>query len=288
MSVRLRQSVFVPPPLYIVASQLGFLAEAGVEVDTTLTRSSEQQRAQLIAGDCDLAVTAIDNLIVWNATGAGVRLVAQLERTTPLHLAGGRQFDTIESLRGAELGVDAVDNGFAVVLRHVLRSHGLAPGDYRLTPVGGVRERYDALLAGDIAATLLGPPLDEFARREGLPILLAVGDELPDYPGQGLVAGPAALASTEPISRYLAALDRSRRWLATAGTADAVDVLVRGGYTEPSARASLNSTPESLTPAALGLRHLYSIRAELGMMPSGAPGADELFDPAPLAAGVPA
>lgn len=287
MTVRLRQSVFVPPPLYVVADQLGFLASAELEIDTTLTRSSEQQRAQLIAGDHDLAVTAIDNLIVWNATGAGIRLLAQLERTTPLHLVGGRDFDTIESLHGAELGVDAVDNGFAVVLRHRLRSHGLTPGDYTLTPVGGVRERYAALLAGDIAATLLGPPLDEFARREGLPVLLAVVDELPDYPGQGLVAGPAGMASAEAISRYLSCLDQARRWLATAESAHAVDVLIRGGYTEPSARTSLRATPDSLTPAPSGLRRLYSIRAELDMMPPGAPGAGELFEPAPLAAGVP-
>lgn len=158
MTVRLRQSVFVPPPLYVVADQRGFLAEAGVEVETTLTRSSDQQRAQLVAGDCDLAVTAIDNLIVWNATGASIRLLAQVERTTPLHLLGRKGFDTITALRGAELGVDAVDNGFAIVLRHLLRSHGLTSDDYTLTPVGGVRERYAALLAGAIAATLLGPP----------------------------------------------------------------------------------------------------------------------------------
>ncbi|MEV4239154.1 MULTISPECIES: ABC transporter substrate-binding protein [unclassified Nocardia] len=284
MTVRLHQSVFVHPPLYVVADQLGFLTEAGVEVDTTLTRSSDQQRAQLVGGDCDLAVTAIDNLIVWNATGAEVRLLAQLERTTPLQLVGRKGFGTIDSLRGAELGVDAVDNGFAVVLRHVLRSHGLNFDDYLLIPVGGVRERYDALLAGDIAATLLGPPLDELARAEGLPVLLAVGDEVPDYPGQGLVAGTAGLASTEAISKYLSCLDRARRWLATAEAGQAIDVLVRGGYTEPSARASLHATPESLTPAPSGLRRLYSIRAELEMMPPGEPGAGELFEPAPLAA----
>ncbi|MFI6366182.1 ABC transporter substrate-binding protein [Nocardia sp. NPDC050630] len=288
MTLRLRQSVFVPPPLCIVASQLGFLTEAGVEVDTTLTRSSEQQRGQLVGGDCDLAVTAIDNLIVWNAAGAGIRLLAQLERTTPLHLVGGRVFGAIESLRGAELGVDAVDNGFAVVLRHILRSHGLMPGDYVLTPVGGVRERYDALLAGDIAATLLGPPLYEFARQEGLPVLLAVGDELPDYPGQGLVAGPAGMESAEAIGRYLSCLERARRWLGTAETPQAIDVLVRGGYTEPAARASLHVTPASLTPAGAGLRRLFSIRAELDMTPPGAPGDGELFEPAPLAAAVPA
>ncbi|WP_327116309.1 ABC transporter substrate-binding protein [Nocardia sp. NBC_01730] len=286
MTVRLRQSVFVPPPLYVVADQRGFLAEAGVEVETTLTRSSDQQRAQLVAGDCDLAVTAIDNLIVWNATGASIRLLAQVERTTPLHLLGRKGFDTITALRGAELGVDAVDNGFAIVLRHLLRSHGLTSDDYTLTPVGGVRERYAALLAGAIAATLLGPPLDELARGQGLPVLLAIGDELPDYPGQGLVAGPAGLASAEAISTYLACLDRARHWLATAEPAHAVDLLIRGGYTELSARASLRSAPDSLTPAAAGLRRLYAIRTQLAMVPPGAPVVDELFEPAPLTSAV--
>ncbi|MEU1984524.1 ABC transporter substrate-binding protein [Nocardia sp. NPDC019395] len=286
MTVRLRQSVFVPPPVYVAADQLGLLAAAGLDVETILTRSSDQQRAQLAAGECELAVTAIDNLIVWNAAGAGVRLLAQLEQTTPLSLVGARGVDTIDALRGAELGVDAVDNGFSVVLRYVLRSHGLAPGDYLLRPVGGVRERFEALRTGRIAATLLGPPLDEYARQEGLVPLLTVADELPDYPGQGLVAGPSAPPrSSETISVYLSCLDQARRWLAAADSADAVDVLVRGGYTESSAQVSIDTTPASLRPDAAGLRRLYSLRAGLDMMPPGAPGADELFVPADPAAG---
>ncbi|MGW3127372.1 ABC transporter substrate-binding protein [Streptomyces sp. NPDC001076] len=283
MTAWFRQAVFVPPPVCVVADELGYFARAGLEVETVLIESSTDQRDRLLTGDVDAAVTAIDNLIVWNSGGADLRVVAQIESTTPLRLVAQASVRRLEDLRGATLGVDAPDNGFAVVLRHLLGHHGLPPGAYEFEPVGGVRERFEALRSGSIDAAWLGPPLDELAQQEGLVSLLAVEDEVPDFPGQGVVAGPATRqAGRGKLSLYLAALEAARDWLHATPDDEIQDVLTRGGYGPASARAALRTRPVSLAPARAGLECILTMRDKLGMMPGQVPGADDLYDGCPL------
>lgn len=278
MAVCLRQSVFVLPLLCLLADELGCFDEAGLTVETLMTTSSARQRDQLCGGEADIGVTAIDNLVVWNTRGADLRLVAQIESTTALRLVARGSCSSPAELRGAKLGVDAVDNGFSVVLRQLLATHGLVPGDYTLSPVGGVRERWDALCDGSIDATLLGPPLDEHARAEGFTVLLRGEDVLPDYPGQGVVV-PAALVDDPALVRYIAALDRALRWLRRTPGDEVARTLVRTGCTDAAAAAYLRTRPVSLMPSRAGLERLLTLRSELGMMPEPPVTADDLYVP---------
>src|SRR6476620_5684605 len=113
---------FVPPAVEAIALQLGVFDEA-FELDIVRTRSSSEQRDRLLSDDCDAGLTAIDNLIRWNADGADLRLVAQVERTTVLDLVAAPEIAAISDLRGATLAVDAVDSGFAIVLQMILIDH---------------------------------------------------------------------------------------------------------------------------------------------------------------------
>ncbi|GAA2417316.1 ABC transporter substrate-binding protein [Streptomyces coeruleofuscus] len=283
MTACFRQAVFVPPPVCVVAHELGFFAYVGLEVETVLIESSTDQRDRLLTDDVDAGVTAIDNLIVWNSGGGDLRVVAQIESTTPLRLVAQPSVRGLEDLRGATLGVDAPDNGFAVLLRHLLGHHGLPSDAYGFEPVGGVRERFEALRSRSIDAAWLGPPLDELAQQEGFVSLLAVEDEVPDFPGQGVVAGPTTRqAGREKLSLYLTALDAARMWLHATEDEQILDVLTRGGYGPASARAALRTRPVSLAPARAGLECVLTMRDKLGMMPDRAPGADDLYDGRPL------
>ena len=66
MTNTLKETYFVPPVPLAVAKHLRYFEEAGLEVDSKTTRSSNQQREDLLSGERDVAVTAIDNLLIWN------------------------------------------------------------------------------------------------------------------------------------------------------------------------------------------------------------------------------
>ena len=154
MSERIRVIEFVPAAVQALAADLGYLDEG---VEFVRTRSSTEQRERVMSDDCDVALTAIDNLIAWDADGDDLRLVAQVERTTVLDLIAAPEIHSIAQLRGQALAVDAPDNGFAIVLRKVLADQGLSDGDYRLSSEGGIAQRFAALVEGRAAAGLLGP-----------------------------------------------------------------------------------------------------------------------------------
>src|SRR5262245_25596928 len=118
----LNVSCFVPPALAVVAQRRGFFVARGVAMHSTLTTSSDEQFEKLVDGRCDVAVTAMDNVIGWNRRGAGgdFRIVAQIESTTPLFLFVQPAITSLEMLADRAILVDSTENGFVVALRAML------------------------------------------------------------------------------------------------------------------------------------------------------------------------
>lgn len=270
----LRQSHFVPPVSYLLAAELGFLR--GVEVLPTRTPSSAEQLRALLAGEQDMVVTAIDNLFEWTRAGADLRLVAQVEQTTPLGIHAGGDVESLADLAGCRFAVDAPDNGFALIAKHLLRDAGVEV-DYVV--VGGVRERLDALLGGQVDATLLGPPFDKLAEKAGMRRVVDVNALLPELPGQGLVVRAELLASAE-LERYLGALVRGVAAGESMTDAEGIELLERCGY-QAAATAAWGARARTLAVDQRGLGLLTGIRRSLGMLPPDI-GLEELCDGEPL------
>src|SRR3954470_8521334 len=150
----LRLLWFVPAPLAVVAQ--GLKLTSGVTLQAERNPSSDAQYHALASGEADAVVTAMDNVMDWNLRSGGpgdLKIIAQLERTTPLTLVGQKGRTALQELRGGTILVDAPRNGFIVALRARLAEAGIGPETCALEPVGGVKERHDALLAGQGDAT---------------------------------------------------------------------------------------------------------------------------------------
>lgn len=248
-----------------LASGLGLLDEpacAGVR-----TVSSDAQYTALCEGRADLVVTAMDNVIAWNrrAGPADFRIVAQVERTTPLGLYARPGLDSLAGLRGGIALVDAPGNGFVVAMRALLADAGLGPHDVALLPAGGVGERLEALLRARGDFTLLGPPFDAMAQEAGLACLATVQDAYRAFPGQGLVLRAGSIARLRPrLAPWLTALDEAVR---------------RAGHGDPAALAHPGAAlmPRSLLPDRSGVELLVAMRRRLGL-PGGETHYDALVD----------
>lgn len=270
----LRQSHFVPPVSYLLAAELGFLRS--VEVVPTRTTSSAEQLRALLAGEQDLVVTAIDNLFEWTRAGANLRLVAQVEATTPLGIHAGGEVKTLAELAGCRFAVDAPDNGFALIAQRLLRDAGV---EVDFVVVGGVRERLDALLDRQVDATLLGPPFSKLAEKAGFTRVVDVNALLPDLPGQGLVVRVEILESQE-LERYLSALVRGVAAGESMADAEGIALLERCGY-QAGAASAWESRARTLEVDHRGLELLTQIRGSLGMLPKGI-ALETLCDAEPL------
>lgn len=269
---------FVPPVIAILAERAGLVPPSSAVLGTA-TASSDEQFEALCTGRQDLAVTAMDNVVMWNRREGpkDFRIVAQVEATTSLTLVARPGTTTVADLAGGTLLVDSADNGFVVVLRTMLADAGVRLDGYGLVEAGGVRERLERLMAGEGDATLLGPPFVDIATTRGFHRMIEVDRAYPGFPGQGVVVRAARAAEIhQALAGWLAALETARA-AARADPAAASAVLVASGLSAPAAAGMAGAIGDTLDPDAGGIALLLDQRRRLGL-PGGGDGYDALVD----------
>jgi ABC-type nitrate/sulfonate/bicarbonate transport system substrate-binding protein len=222
-------------PLWAGMAQ-GFFARQGVDVKMVNTPNSTFQLTGLANGDFDIAMTAIDNLIAYRegqgAPGVdGSDLVAVMGADNGfLRLASTAENKSIADLKGKQVSVDALTTGYAFVLLEVLERNGLLlDRDYTTVPAGGVLQRYEQLVQGKHAATLLLSPFEVLGQAKGLNVLADASAALGSY--QGLVAGVRrswAQRNERALVGFIKAYRQSLDWLYTpANRQAALDLFLR-------------------------------------------------------------
>lgn len=282
MTSELKAIWFVPPAIQRSAESAGLLEHHGISVMGSLTRSSDQQFEALRDGTCDAAVTAMDNVIVWNQRDGGgdFRIIAQIEADTGNALLVQPGIRSIADLAGRRLLVDSAENGFVVALRALLADAGVNFEECSVIRAGGVKERLDAMRAGEGDATLLGPPFIELGEGSGLRVLARVTESYPAFPGQGLVVRQA-FARDRRLLRWLAALEAGRR-LCRRDPGAVASGLVAGGMPAASARTLADYVGDTLEVSRAGVKLLIAHRSRLDL-PGGTSAFEDLVDAEPLA-----
>ena len=179
-------------PLW-AAERQGLFESNGIRVVTTPTPSSTFQIQGLAEGRFDIAMTAIDNVVAYQEAQGEVGipdnpdLFAFMGADNGfLSLVGGRGVKSVGELKGRKLSVDAMTTGYAFVLRELLAKHGIAESEVIFERAGGALGRFEALLQGAHAGTMLVTPFDLLAINKGHVQLARAEDELGAY--QGVVA----------------------------------------------------------------------------------------------------
>lgn len=283
MSRTLRAIWFIPPAVQRAAERHGHLSAAGICVEGALTRSSDQQFEELRDGVRDVAVTAMDNVVHWNRRqgGGDFRIVAQVEADTGNTLVAGPGIGSIAELAGKRLLVDSAENGFVVMLRALLADAGVDFDGCTIIRAGGVKERLDAMLAGEGDGTLLGPPFIELGERQGLRLLAVATEAYPAFPGQGVVVRRSFIEQQgEKLEAWLAALEQGRAECRRDPAAVAQHIAA-SGVPQASAEQLAGFVGETLAVSREGVELLIAQRRRLGLMGGDAAFAD-LVDTGPM------
>lgn len=166
----------------------GFFAKQGLDVHPDPITSSVAQITGMMDGKFDLGLTALDNVIAYDAGQGAVPLKEKADLFAfmggeggSLHLISAHDIKAVAALKGKPLAVDAKTTGFAFILYHMLELKGLHQGDYELVAVGSSQKRYQALLDGKAAGALLDRPFDGFAEAKGFNDLGNMREVLPHY-----------------------------------------------------------------------------------------------------------
>lgn len=277
-------------PFY-AAAEKGFFEHYGVTVNLETTPSSMYQASKLVAGDFDLACTAVDNVIAYQEGDGEV----VLDRKPDLFIAMGAtqielsfvvapEIERYSDLQGKSLAMDALTTGFAFALYRMLENAGLERDDPALVSVGSTPSRWVAVRDGVHAGTLLIEPFTTMAKAAGFKVLESSLDTFEHYQGQVFAASRGwAAANKGALTGFISGYFDALNWVCDpANRREAEMLLVQNlpAVTAQSATPVLNkllSPQTGLSPRAeidmAGLQTVLELRSQYG--PSG----KKLIDP---------
>lgn len=165
--------------------------------------------------------------------------------------------------------------GYAFTLRKMLEIAGLADSDYTLVKVGGMKERYEALLAGKQAGKLSVPPYTLAAIEKGFGELTTALAILGHYQGGvAAVRREWAAANRNALIGFIRGNVAALDWLYhPKNKAEALEVLQKhlpgttADIAEKSYRVLLNPVngfPKKAQIDVAGVKTVMDIRAQYG------------------------
>ena len=285
MSDHLTVNVFNVDAGLAVGRANGLFAAAELDVEVVVTPNSTDQMRGLGKGAWQIVSTAFDNVLGWSGReGSEIVAVAQVSQGITLPVYVRPEVKSWEDLRGKALAVDAVDTAYALVLRRVLRAHGLEMerGDYSLIAKGTTGFRLESMNRGETFGAIVNPPWDKKAESAGM---LRFGDHrevLPDYPGGVFAVQRDWSARNENLLvKFLRIWDQALGWAQDENNRDrAIKILSEAEKIDDNAAANrLRQLPRTGKLNLTGLQTVLDLRVQFNLTPRLGEELRTYFDP---------
>jgi ABC-type nitrate/sulfonate/bicarbonate transport system substrate-binding protein len=216
-----------------VAQRNGLFDAQGLSVQLGYTPTSGFLVTSVLDGKSDLAFATIDNVVAYQE-GQGEAKIADNPDLFAFMGGDGGFFslvaapgiDSIASLRGKTVSVDAMTTGLAFVVRELIARGGVPEADVEFVRVGGTATRYRDLVGGKHAATLLRTPFELLAESRGYR-RIASAESLGAYQGTvGLARRSWAREHEAQLVGFLRAYKAATDWLYEPANREVAEALL--------------------------------------------------------------
>ena len=212
-------------PILETAQRKGFFQKEGLQVSVVYMRGGIDIKA-LLTGDADFG-TGSTTAVTAFVAGAPLRVVMSMNSFVDQGLYAQPKYKTLAQLKGQPIGSLNPGGLVDILLRRILVGGGLQPDkDVIVLNMGGTPERYAALKAGTLAASMLSAPHSLRAEKEGFTKIAATRDYV-NVSGTGLVVH-ADLPKKRPamVKRFMRATLRAMNYIRD-NRADTTQMIVR-------------------------------------------------------------
>jgi len=168
-----------------VAKDAGLYQKYGVDPRIVLFEAGSLLAQAMLSGDVKMSVSSGPAVIAARSQGADTIIVAACVNTLPYSIIAAKEITNWNQLRGKKIAISRFGSGTDTAVRLVLKKYGLDPvKDVTILQFGSQPSRVQALAAGSIDATLVSPPLDLAAKKQGYQILVNMAELGIPYPQQ--------------------------------------------------------------------------------------------------------
>jgi len=169
------------------AKDAGLFRKYGIDPRLVVFDAGSILAQAALSGDVQISVTSGPVTIASRSQGADTIIIASCVNTPPYSLVVAKGITKWDQLRGKRIAISRFGSGTDTSLRLVLKRFGLDPAkDLTILQVGTQPSRFQALVAGVIDATIISPPLDLTAKKQGFLILVNIAELGIPYPQQSI------------------------------------------------------------------------------------------------------
>ncbi|HEY7068023.1 MAG TPA: ABC transporter substrate-binding protein [Chloroflexota bacterium] len=261
---------------YIMEAK-GFLAREGIKGEMTLTRTSANGMAALVAPDgLQIFANATDPVIRAVEQGVDVVMVGGCAEHPAYSVIAHPSISSMADLAGKKVAVSGPKETSITFFRRLFIHYGVPLDSIEFISVGTTPERYAAIKAGAAQATILSQPNDFQAYSEGFHPIAQIAEILPVYQFTAwVVTRNWARGHEDLLVRFLRAHADALRWVNDpANKEEAITILSEGAkFEERFARQTYDLymgemkgrvLPQDGTLSLPGLQAVLDVMADLG------------------------
>ncbi len=168
-----------------VARDAGLWKRYGIDARVVVFEAGSLLAQAALSGEVKISVSSGPATIASRTQGADTIIVAAFVNTLPYSMVAAKGITRWDQLRGKKIAISRLGSGTDTAVRLVLKRFGLDPAkDVTIVQIGTQPSRFQALVAGAIDATIISPPLDLAAKKQGYPILVNIAELGIPYPQQ--------------------------------------------------------------------------------------------------------
>ena len=168
-----------------VARDAGLWQKYGIDPRVVLFDAGSLMAQAMLSGDVKISISSGPAVIAARSQGADTIIVAACVNTLPYSIVAAKGITQWSQLKGKKIAISRLGSGTDTAVRLVLKKYGLdAARDVTIVQLGTQPSRFQALSAGVIDATIISPPLDLAAKKQGYPILVNIAELGIPYPQQ--------------------------------------------------------------------------------------------------------
>jgi len=198
------------------ARDAGLFAKYGLELNASLVRGSDPMLAALQTGELDFGYCAADATIPGLAAGIDAVLVGAPLVGLPYVLVAHSDVNSVQDLSGKTIGINRPGDLDERLNRAMLTANGVQADEVLFRPTGGQTERYQALLAGQIDAVTVTPPLEVQAKKDGLHVVFDLGQLPIPFTYSALHTNPKMIRDKpDVVRRFVAVMAESVQYVET-------------------------------------------------------------------------
>jgi NitT/TauT family transport system substrate-binding protein len=168
-----------------VARDAGLFKKYGLDVRIVVFDAGSILAQAVLSGEVKVAVSSGPATIASRTQAADTIIIAACVNTLPYSLVAAKGITKWDQIKGKKIAISRFGSGTDTAIRLVLKRFGLDPvKDVTIIQLGTQPSRVQALAAGAIDATIISPPLDITAKKQGYQILVNIAELKIPYPQQ--------------------------------------------------------------------------------------------------------